>query len=196
MKDTFFIVLLLGIAANPLHAVITSDEVGSHVTIAGEPVFGINIDGVALLAGEPFGGAHTMDDLILPFCTAALIADRYILSAAHCFDDDRDGAVDVRFDFPHVAAFELPDRTVLLDIRSGEGELPSIHFPDAWPEIEVDLAVIELAEDAPADIPRYSLYGGMDEVGRRFVLAGYGLPGHGSTGHDDNIDDRPQNEPD
>ncbi len=50
MKDTFFIVVLFGIAANPLHAVITSDEVGSHVTTAGEPVFGINIDGVALLA--------------------------------------------------------------------------------------------------------------------------------------------------
>ena len=117
-----------------------------------------------------------------------MIADRYILSAAHCFDDDRDGALDSRFAFPHVAAFELPDRTVLLGISSGEGR---VRFPDAWPEIEADLAVIELADEAPADIPRYSLYGGLNEVGRRFVLAGYGRPGHGLTGHDDNIDDRP-----
>jgi hypothetical protein len=40
------------------------------------------------------------------------------------------------------------------------------------------------ANNAPAGVPRYALYGRTDEVGRPAVLTGYGITGHGSTGED------------
>jgi hypothetical protein len=45
-----------------------------------------------------------------------------------------------------------------------------------------DIAVLTLADDAPAAAPRYPLYGGDQEVGQRVVVTGYGFTGHGSVG--------------
>jgi hypothetical protein len=51
-------------------------------------------------------------------------------------------------------------------------------------EDDIDLAVLELEEPAPTEIPRYRLYAGRDEIGRQVVLAGYGDTGFGDTGVD------------
>ena len=48
-----------------------------------------------------------------------------------------------------------------------------------------------LTQDAPAEVPRYPLYGGTSEVGRTAVFAGYGYTGHGSTGANDRFDTIP-----
>jgi hypothetical protein len=51
-----------------------------------------------------------------------------------------------------------------------------------------DIAVLTLEADAPVEIPRYSLYGGHGEIGKSFVLAGFGLAGFGPVGEDQRFD--------
>ena len=48
-----------------------------------------------------------------------------------------------------------------------------------------------LTQDAPAEAPRYPLYGETNEVGHTAVFVGYGNAGHGSTGENSGFDDVP-----
>ena len=61
--------------------VVTSDDVGTHQTIPGELPFGVNLDGVALVAFH-VPDATTVDEL-LPYCSAALISDRHVRLYRH-----------------------------------------------------------------------------------------------------------------
>ena len=70
-------------------------------------------------------------------------------------------------------------------------KLIPLRVPENWPEQAADIAVITLTRNAPPDLPRYSLYGRTDEVGRTAVLTGFGLTGHGSTGEDFGFDVTP-----
>ena len=47
-----------------------------------------------------------------------------------------------------------------------------------------DLAVIDLGVEAPANVQRYQLYQGTDEIGKTVTRVGYGHSGTGMTGYD------------
>ncbi len=161
-------------------AVVVSDFVGSHATTPGVEAFGVNMDGVVQIA---------FDDGF-PLASGALITDRHILTVAHAVDLDNDGTVDPFVADEVLVSFDLPGGPMTVPAQGAvlPQQWAGLHEDEwdkwtdiAWSEIH-DIAVIELAEDAPAAAPRYPLYGGQQATGQEVVIVGYGLTGRGDTG--------------
>lgn len=145
---------------NAARAIVTSDGEGTHVVTPGVPAFGVNLDGVAYIGAEALFG--------IGGGSGALISDTHVLTAAH---------VAALGPFLLSVRFELADGPVWIPVKGY-----AIH-PDYDPvSLNRDVAVLELASPAPAGIPRYELHSTNDEIGKTFVVAGYGTTGSGATG--------------
>lgn len=130
--------------------IVVFDSSRDPVVRPGEQVYGLNLDGVAVLGAAPIDAKVVEDIEHIGRCSATLITDRHLLTAAHFLDGDYDGIVQV--DVGTLAAgFELADREVIIPITPGSAQLPTLPV-DAWPFSNYpDIAVLELTEPAPAE---------------------------------------------
>ena len=71
----------LATIAESAYAIVTSD----HVVTPGQPAFGLNFDGDAMIGGL------LMPEESISLCIGALVSDRHVHCAAHCFGEDFDG---------------------------------------------------------------------------------------------------------
>ena len=158
----------------PALAVIPSGS-GFHLLVRPcQPAFGVNLDGVARIQ---FDGQTE--------CTAALISDSHLVSAAHCFDEDADGSIDFGADAALLLTLENSSRRFEIEFTSDDVTIPS-----NWAARSADVSVIQLNSSAPDSFPRYPVYGGRDELGKAIIVVGYGFTGTGSVGASFHLDDK------
>jgi hypothetical protein len=159
--------VLLG-ATFSAQAIVTSDDIGTHVVAPGTTAFGINLDGVV-----------SFEDEDGTFASGVLISNRHILTAAAVIDQDGDGMADLFSDVTQ-ARFDLPGGPVFVDIEPATGVLPPQWT--AAPDGDANLGILLLSEDAPVAAPRYLLSAQTNEVGKQAVIVGSGAFGHGADG--------------
>jgi hypothetical protein len=106
--------------------------------------------------------------------TGTLLYDgKAILTVAHLFSDTNPQNVSVSFETESGSATRLVERIVL-------------HPQYDQKNANQDLALVWLTSSAPVDGDRVELYRAGEEVGQSFYFAGYGSPGTGAAGANEN----------
>ena len=131
------------IMASQLAAIVTSEESDKFIVAPDELAYGVDLSGVVMIGGLQFDGTPTA------ICSGSLITDWHVLSAAHASTRMAMGR-----SIPHC------------------NFSPTRQWPPQWPHERGDLAILTLTQSAPAWASRYPLYGGDQEIGEPFVIAG------------------------
>ena len=111
--------------------------------------------------------------------TGIPISSRAVLTAAHTFDDDRDGVLDRGPEFVRFVFNYGGDRTHILTPT-----FMSTHYAFTGfgrPSVNDDLVIMHFAEDFPIGIPIYEPATELQPLGTTAVMVGYGATGSGTT---------------
>jgi len=142
------------------------------ITVAGDPADyivspGTGFDGVVQIQ------LNRIDTSVN--CTGSLLpTGLHILTAAHCLTGNN-GTFNTE---SGLAFFDLPTERIGIPVAEffihplWNGKFAKAN----------DVAVLQLASEAPAEAERYDLYRQIDELNQLSVLVGYGLSGNGNEG--------------
>lgn len=129
--------------------------------------------GVGAVRSNVYGGSYYLG-------SGVLISPRHVLTAGHMIDINANGTIDfaageVSF---YVNNGETPTVIAAVDL---------VLHPDFTgfdnPVVNDDLAIITLAEDAPAGVAIYPLWTAAVTAGTQTLLVGYGRSGNGVSGY-------------
>jgi hypothetical protein len=118
-------------------------------------------DGTALLMFTSSSASGTYA------CSGSLVSSQYILTAGHCTDDLL--SMTIQFGYTNGVALETRTAAAVIQAPGWDGTL----------DTGADLALVKLS--APVtNLPIYAL-STTNDVGKQFVMTGYGTSGNGST---------------
>jgi Ca2+-binding RTX toxin-like protein len=133
-----------------------------YIVEPGEIVNGINLDGVGAISNI-YSNLINASGTLLP-------TGRHILTAGHVVTEQIASNTKITFNLP----------TGDVTMYAKQFYLHPNYQPD--PNLQNDIAIIELTQTAPTNIPRYDIYRLTDEMGKKHLKVGYGFTGTGNTG--------------
>lgn len=162
------LVLLGALIATPAHAIMAGSPTG---TPADTPALRVDPN----VASSPWAGVGVLEVGGKSF-SAALIGPRHVLTAAHVVGGAGAGSLSFVLNAGGDASHRLAARAVYVN-PGYQGFVPA-----ADGVVHDDLAIVELSEAAPADIPYYVPHVDAPAAGTALTFVGYGATGDGVSG--------------